>query len=351
MRPLDLVLFSLAASAAPIDGTAPEFTCNGDVCYLPPPKPVEPTYFLENGEQVPDVSHFPPPPRPTPTNNGEAKTPTDVGGSGGPGSSVGSIVGGVLGAGTAIGGVLGAAGSAGSAAGGALGGIGASGAAGAAGAVGGAGSPEAVGNGGSAGSTASTGATGATGADGVSYGTFEGDVSELPPPKKPVETYFDENLQEIPGPNGDERTFELNVHGEGEGALNDGGNPGRGGRPGPSRAGPSQSRGINLNEFRDSDKSIARHYLQSENSPHVKPFDGGRTVDEKKLFAGVRERYTNLKEVKATSDKEGNFAARDRGRYRYIAGTKDGKEVLVGIAEHGTNSNNFVNFTPFPKPQ
>ncbi|QMW32296.1 hypothetical protein G4B84_007727 [Aspergillus flavus NRRL3357] len=323
MRPLDLVLFSLAASAAPIDGTAPEFTCNGDVCYLPPPKPVEPTYFLENGEQVPDISHFPPPPCPTPTNNGEAKTPTNVGGSGGPGSSMGSIVGGVLGAGTAIGGVLGAAGSAGSAAGGALGGIGASGAAGAAGAV------------------------GAVGA----LWNLEGDVSELPPPKKPVETYFDENLQEIPGPNGDEKTFELNVHGEGEGALNDGGNPGRGGRPGPSRAGPSQSRGINLNEFRDSDKSIARHYLQSENSPHVKPFDGGRTVDEKKLFADVRERYTNLKEVKATSDKEGNFAARDRGRYRYIAGTKDGKEVLVGIAEHGTNSNNFVNFTPFPKPQ
>ncbi|KAF7617045.1 hypothetical protein AFLA_005094 [Aspergillus flavus NRRL3357] len=300
MRPLDLVLFSLAASAAPIDGTAPEFTCNGDVCYLPPPKPVEPTYFLENGEQVPDISHFPPPPCPTPTNNGEAKTPTNVGGSGGPGSSMGSIVGGVLGAGTAIGGVLGAAGSAGSAAGGALGGIGASGAAGAAGAVG-------------------------------ALWNLEGD--------------------EIPGPNGDEKTFELNVHGEGEGALNDGGNPGRGGRPGPSRAGPSQSRGINLNEFRDSDKSIARHYLQSENSPHVKPFDGGRTVDEKKLFADVRERYTNLKEVKATSDKEGNFAARDRGRYRYIAGTKDGKEVLVGIAEHGTNSNNFVNFTPFPKPQ
>ncbi|KAB8267252.1 hypothetical protein BDV30DRAFT_244486 [Aspergillus minisclerotigenes] len=348
MRPVDLVLFSLAASAAPIDGTAPEFTCNGDVCYLPPPKPVEPTYFLENGEQVPDMSHFPPPPRPTPTNNEEAKPPTDLGGSGGSGSSVGSIVGGVIGAGTALGGVLGAAGSAGSAAGGALGGIGASGAAGA---VGDAGIPEVAGNGGSAGSTASTGATGATGADGVSYGTFEGDVSELPPPKKPVEAYFDENLQEIPGPNGDERTFELNVHGEGEGALNDGGNPGRGGRPGPSRAGPSQSRGINLNEFRDSDKSIARHYLQSENSPHVKPFDGGRTVDEKKLFAGVRERYTNLKEVKATSDKEGNFAARDRGRYRYIAGTKDGKEVLVGIAEHGTNSNNFVNFTPFPKPQ
>ena len=51
---------------------------------------------------------------------------------------------------------------------------------------------------------------------------------------------------------------------------------------------------------------------------HVKPFDGGRTVDEKKLFADVRERYTNLKEVKATSDKEGNFAARDRGRYRYM---------------------------------
>ncbi|KAE8420007.1 hypothetical protein BDV36DRAFT_250351 [Aspergillus pseudocaelatus] len=345
MRPFDLVLFSLAASAAPIDGTNPEFTCNGDVCYLPPPKPVEPTYFLENGEQVPDISHFPPPPRPTPTNSEEAKPPTDLSGSGGSGSSVGSIAGGIIGAGTALGGVLGAAGSAGSAASGALGGVGAAGAAGAAG------SPEAPGNAGSAGDTASTGATGAAGADGVSYGTFEGDVSELPPPKKPVETYFDENLQEIPGPNGDERTFELNVHGEGEGALNDGGNPGRGGRPGPSRAGPSQSRGINLNDFRDSDKSIARHYLQSENSPHVKPFDGGRTPDEKRLFASVRERYTNLKEVKATSDKEGNFAARDRGRYRYIAGTKDGKEVLVGIAEHGTNSNNFVNFTPFPKPQ
>ncbi|KAE8366883.1 hypothetical protein BDV27DRAFT_143258 [Aspergillus caelatus] len=345
MRPFDLVLFSLAASAAPIDGTNPEFTCNGDVCYLPPPKPVEPTYFLENGEQVPDISHFPPPPRPTPTNSEEAKPPTDLSGSGGSGSSVGSIAGGIIGAGTALGGVLGAAGSAGSAASGALGGVGAAGAAGAAG------SPEAPGNAGSAGDTASTGATGAAGADGVSYGTFEGDVSELPPPKKPVETYFDENLQEIPGPNGDERTFELNVHGEGEGALNDGGNPGRGGRPGPSRAGPSQSRGINLNDFRDSDKSIARHYLQSENSPHVKPFDGGRTPDEKRLFASVRERYTNLKEVKATSDKEGNFAARDRGRYRYIAGTKDGKEVLVGIAEHGTNSNNFVNFTPFSKPQ
>ncbi|KAE8135984.1 hypothetical protein BDV38DRAFT_250813 [Aspergillus pseudotamarii] len=347
MRPFDIVLFSLAASAAPIDGTTPEFTCNGDVCYLPPPKPVEPTYFLENGEQVPDISHFPPPPRPTPTNSEEAKPPTDLSGSGGSGSSVGSIAGGVIGAGAALGGVLGAAGSAGSAASGALGGVGAAGAAGAVG------SPEApgnAGNAGSAGDTASTGATGAAGADGVSYGTFEGDVSELPPPKKPVETYFDENLQEIPGPNGDERTFELNVHGEGEGALNGGGNPGRG-RPGPSRAGPSQSRGINLNDFRDSDKSIARHYLQSENSPHVKPFDGGRTPDEKKLFASVRERYTNLKEVKATSDKEGNFAARDRGRYRYIAGTKDGKEVLVGIAEHGTNSNNFVNFTPFPKPQ
>ncbi|KAB8076792.1 hypothetical protein BDV29DRAFT_169474 [Aspergillus leporis] len=372
MRALRLVsvLFPLAASAVPIDGNEasttsirapPEFTYEGDIAELPPPKPVETSYFLENGEQVPDISHFPPPPSSDPKENEDQTKPANDFGGGGLLGAGGTAAGTLLGAGgSAAGTILGAGGSAvgttlgagGSAAGRVLG----TGAA--------AGSPGTPGNAGTAGNTGqpsnagTIGTAGAAGVDAASgYGTFEGDVSELPPPKKPVETYFDENGQEIPGPEGGERTFSLDVHGEGEGALSEGGNPGRGGRPGPSRQsgsqqpGFSQPRGIDLNDFRESDKSIGRLYLQTKDSPHVKPFDGGRTAEERQLFTDIRNEYTNLKEVKATSNRESNFAARDRGRYRYIAGTKDGKEVLVGVAEHGTNNNNFVNFTRFPRPQ
>ncbi|KAF7589029.1 hypothetical protein BBP40_004817 [Aspergillus hancockii] len=360
MHILHLIIFSLAASAAPVDNhddsglnvsTKVGFTYEGDASELPPPRPVETAYFLENGEQVPDLSHFPPPPPPTPTKDNEQTKPFNTVAGSDSTRSVGGVAGGLLGVGAAAGGLLGAGSSAASGLLG-TGGSAASVALGPGAATGTGGSPSTAENTANIGNIVSAGSADVAGVNEANpYGTYQGDVSELPPPQKPVEAFFNQNGQEITGPASDERTFTLEVHGEGEGALTEGGNPGGTGRPGPSRPRPSQSRGINLDNFRESDKSIARHYLQSENSLHVKPFDGGRTAEERQLFADVRSSYTNLKEVKATSDKEGNFAARERGRYRYIAGTKNGKEVLIGIAEHGTNRNNFVNFTPFAKPQ
>ncbi|KAF5855299.1 hypothetical protein ETB97_009473 [Aspergillus alliaceus] len=175
--------------------------------------------------------------------------------------------------------------------------------------------------------------------------TWEGDVSNTPPAQTADEgIYVDEFGNEHPIPQtGEEKTFSMNVQGEGEGALSE---SGRG------AAGPSQPQGINLQHFSQSDQSIANSYLKTPGSAHVKPFSGGRTPAERKLFQNVRNNYSNLKEVKATSNNVGNYAAGNRGRYRYIAGTDSkGQEMLIGVAEHGTTNNNFVNWTPFPKPR
>ncbi|KAA8651265.1 uncharacterized protein ATNIH1004_000146 [Aspergillus tanneri] len=184
--------------------------------------------------------------------------------------------------------------------------------------------------------------------------TFEGDVSNPPPAQKPAEIYIDENGNEGPVPwTSEENTFSLDVQDEGEGALSESGRPGPyRGSGGPSQAGKSQSKGIDFNNFRESVESEAKGYLKTPNSKHVKAFDGGRSPAEKQLFKGLKDNYSNLKEVKATSSQENNWASRDRGRYRYISGTdKSGKEVLIGIAEHGPNSNSFVNFKHFQNPK
>lgn len=50
----------------------------------------------------------------------------------------------------------------------------------------------------------------------------------------------------------------------------------------------------------------------------VKPFSGGRTPDEKKLFGGINSKYTDLKEVDAVSSATGNYASKQRGTDRYM---------------------------------